>query len=303
MNQKLHHSTGPVSEVGKAISSKNATKDAIFSKGLLPWEDARELEELMIGLQKQWGSHSAAKILMLPIEQAFVEMRRLMMAQKKRIEGAMLSVNIARKFAQEAGFEDLAFLYLPHWYFLESGNEEKEFAIYIDRVQEEALTLKENFHDRLVPSIAKDFPNLYQYVMEGLPNNTSILTVLGQRYRQPTPALNLGVLSNKISEDFKYHLKWAIDPKRFEGIIEGIRAEQMVEAMDLEKFHRYLTRAQNAMNKGIQSLALLKEAMRIESERAEQKKLQANTVELVQIANTSSALAANASSFTISGAA
>lgn len=32
---------GPKTVAGKAISSKNATKDAIFAKGLLPWEDPR----------------------------------------------------------------------------------------------------------------------------------------------------------------------------------------------------------------------------------------------------------------------
>lgn len=301
---KNNHSkaTGPVTAEGKAIASKNATKDAIFSKGLLPWENAQELEDLMMGLQQQWGNHASAKVLMLPIEQAFIEMRRLMMAQKKRIEGIMLSTNIARKFAQEAGFEDLAFMYLPHWYFLESGDDEKAFAIFIDCVQEEALRLKEHFHDRLVPTIEKDFPHLYQYVMDGQPSNASILTVLGQRYRQPTPALNLGVLSNQIGEKFKYHLQWATDPERFEGIIEGIRAEQMIEAMDLEKFHRYLTRAQNAMTKGIQALALLKETLRLENERLKQAQLQVPAIDLELTAITASNSAANASTFSSSNA-
>ncbi|CAB4813563.1 unannotated protein [freshwater metagenome] len=297
MNSNQRIATGPTTSEGKSISSKNATKDAIFSKGLLPWEDARELEDLMMGLQKQWGNHASARILMLPIEQAYIEMRRLMMAQKKRIEGVMLSTDIARQFVQEAGFAELSFLYLPHWFFLESGQDEKDYAIFIDRVQEEALKLKANFHDQIVPTIAQKFSNLYQYVMENQPSHASILTVLGQHYRQPTPALNLGALSNKIGEDFKYHLQWATNPKRYEGIIEGIRAQQMIGAMDLEKFHRYLTRTQNAMTKGIQALAQLKETLRLEGERVEQKKLHSNAIEIVEI----HAQASNASPFKVSG--
>jgi len=298
MSNTKRVATGPTTTEGKSISSKNATKDAIFIKGLLPWEDAQELEELILGLQKQWGNHASAKVLMLPIEQAFVEMRRLMMAQKKRIEGIMLSTHIARKFSQEAGLGELAFMSLPHWYFLESGDDQKEWAIYIDQVQDQALTLKDNFQDRLVPTIEKDYPSLYQYVMNGQPSNASILAVLGHRYRQPTPALNLGVLSNQISEKYKHHLQWAADPERYEGIIEGIRAEQMIEAMDLEKFHRYLTRAQNAMTKGIQTLALLKETLRLEQERAEQAKRIASSIQVDTVVTNALPGAANASTFT-----
>jgi len=40
---------------------------------------------------------------------------------------------------------------------------------------------------------------------------------------------------NGIEKDYPYSLKWARNPDRYQIIIDGIRAEQMQEAMDLEK--------------------------------------------------------------------
>ena len=64
-----------------------------------------------------------------------------------------------------------------------------------------------------------------------------------------------------------------------------------------------LTRAQNAMTKGIQALALLKETLRLENERLKQAQLQAPAVDLELTAITASNSAANASTFSGSNAA
>ena len=154
-------STGPVTHECKAIASKNATKDAIFSKGLLPWEDPQELENLMLGLRKQWGDNASARLLMLPIEQAYVEMRRLMMAQKIRIEGVMLNLDIVRQFAAEANLDFTLANQFPDWFFLEDDGKEKAWAQEADLVQQQALLLKEKFSDQIVPTIEQQFPDLY----------------------------------------------------------------------------------------------------------------------------------------------
>ena len=284
---------GPKTATGKLISSKNATKDAIFSKGLLPWEDPQELENLMLGLRKQWGDNASARLLMLPIEQAYVEMRRLMMAQKIRIEGVMLNLDIVRHFAAEANLDFTLANQFPDWFFLEDDKEQKAWALEADRVQEQALRLKEKFSDQIVPTIEQQFPDLYRYVMDGYTKNNSFLSVLGHRYRQSTPGLNLGLVSNEIGEKYRFHLIWASAPERFESIIRGIRSEKMVAAMNLEQFSRYLTRCQNAITKGIQSLAQLKETLRLDEDRQAKLKLEQTTIDLVQI----NAASANASVF------
>lgn len=297
MNEISKKATGPTSSQGKAIASKNATKDAIFVKGLLPWEDPAALEQLMQELRQQWGDSASARLLMLSIEQAYVELQRLMLAQKNRIAGTMQSVNIARQFAQEAGIDVLTATQLPHWFFDDEQQVQKDWAIELDRAQEQALELKAAFHDRLVPSIAQDYPDLFAYVMEGYGNQHSFLTILGHRYKQPTPVLNLGAVSNEIGEKYRFHLIWASAPQRHEQIIRGLRAQQMIEAMNLDQFSRYLTRCQNAITKGIQSLALLKETLRLEACRQREAKQISMTVELAQTQS-----AANASSFAANAA-
>lgn len=293
MNASKKIATGPVTSQGKAISSKNATKDAIFVKGLLPWEDPHELEALMLELREQWGSHASARLLMLPIEQAYVEMRRLMMAQKNRIEGVMHSLDIARLFATENNLDLLQANQFPDWYFLEDDRGQKDRALELDRAQAQALDLKQQFSDRIVPTIETEYPDLHKYVMAGYAKNQSFLSVLGHRYRQTTPTLNLGLVSNEIGEKYHFHLLWATAPQRFETSIRGIRSEKMVEAMNLDQFSRYLTRCQNTITKGIQNLAQLKETLRIDQERQNLLKLEQATIDLHQI----NMAAANASVF------
>jgi hypothetical protein len=62
---------------------------------------------------------------------------------------------------------------------------------------------------------------------------------------------------NAIEDNHKYHLLWAQDEERFETIITGIRATQVIEAMDLDKYTRYTTSFQNRIFKGIHGLAIV----------------------------------------------
>ena len=100
---------------------------------------------------------------------------------------------------------------------------------------------------------------LYDHVMKDVPKNTSFLAVLGQTYQQSTPSLNLAKLMNQIREDYPMHLIWAKDPKRHQTIIDGLRADLMLEALDLEKSSRYMTSIQNRLLKATQALSLLKQ--------------------------------------------
>jgi hypothetical protein len=60
-----------------------------------------------------------------------------------------------------------------------------------------------------------------------------------------------------MKESYRYHLIWAQDANRFEMIIAGIRATQVIEAMDLDKYTRYTTSFQNRIFKGIHGLAIV----------------------------------------------
>ena len=60
---------------------------------------------------------------------------------------------------------------------------------------------------------------------------------------------------NSLTSKFGDHLTWAQDPARYQLIINGIRAEQMYEVMDLERNNRIATSLQNRIFKGYQALS------------------------------------------------
>lgn len=254
----ISKSTGPKTEQGKANSSKNAQKGAIFTQGYLPWEDGVAKEQEFQSMCRHWGAHDPLRQMLLRnIQQASIASERLALAQRQQIEGLMCSEQIKKRFAQEAGFSLLGAERLPMWYFAADDGGEKELALRLARVQAQATQLRSRFTDQLVAQIEQRFPDLYAYVMQGQLVNTPFLIVLGQRYKQPTPTLNFGAVVNEISEKFPDHIDWADDPQRYQTIIDGLRAELMVIGMDLEKSTRYATTFQNRMIKGMQALAAL----------------------------------------------
>jgi len=251
--------TGPKSTLGKQNSAKNARKSAIFVKGYLDWEDIEQKKALHDRLIEQWGADDpTSQIFIGTIEQANLECERLMYAQKLKVEGAMMQLNIAQEFAKHARLDILGAHLYPSWYFAENDNGEKIRAIWVDRVWLQASELQRNYHDSLVPSIAKDYQQLYEHVMKGQPANTSFLNVLGQRYKQTTPSLNLASLMNELREKYPHHLQWAVDHKRYQIIIDALRADLVLKALDLDKSSRYMTSIQNRLLKATQALMHLK---------------------------------------------
>jgi len=93
--------------------------------------------------------------------------------------------------------------------------------------------------------------------MQGQKEGTSFLMTLGQRYKQSAVTLNLATLLNELKENWEFHFIWAQAPARYQTIIDGLRAEQMEQAIDMDKSQRYATNLQNRMLKGFSALAVL----------------------------------------------
>jgi hypothetical protein len=259
--KQVAHSTGPISQEGKAISSKNATTKGIFAKGYLPWEDPAEQAALVQGLVQVWevDQHPERMTFIRDIEESDLRLSRAMNYERMQIEAAMQSLDVAYEFSQKAGFSPSAHLSMPHWYFRddELGAHEKQLALYVDLVQEEALELKQSYSDQVVPRIAQEFPNLYSYVMHEQKEGASFIAVLGARFKQSAPTLNLGVVSNEIAQKYPHHLIWARDPQRYEILIGGIRARVAAQIVSDDRTTRYLVSAQNRKIKATQALASL----------------------------------------------
>jgi hypothetical protein len=258
MSKLVAKKIGPKSLAGKKISSKNAQKGSIFSKGYLESENPKERQAQFEKLCEQWNAFDPSRqILLRSVEEVILGSERMMIAIRQKIEGQMQSLDISREFIKQAGLNPMLSMSLPIWYFKEHAHDEKVIAHKIYRAWLEAHTLKHHYSDQLSAQIAQQFPALYSYVMENQKQGTVFSSALGQRYRQTTPLLNIGELIKEVDEKYRFHLIWAEDAERFEIIIAGIRASQMLEVMDLEKTNRYATGFQNRILKGIHGLAII----------------------------------------------
>ena len=256
MSIKQGQSTGPKTVEGKAVSSKNAQTHAIFTKEYLPWEDGKAHQQAFEKMCAHYRAHDPVRQgLLRSIAQDQLMEERLARALRAKIEGMLQSERIKMSFAQEAGLPLHGAHLLPMWYFALQDDGNKEYALYLSRVQEQAASLKQQYSDAIVPVIEQKFPDLYDFVMHGQLVKTSFLTVLGQRFKQSMPTLNLAAVINHISEKYPHHVDWAADSLRYQIIIDGLQAQIELEAMDLDKTSRYITMFQNRRLKNLQAIA------------------------------------------------
>lgn len=256
MLEKQGQSTGPKTVEGKAISCQNAQTHAIFTKEYLPWEDGAAHQQAFESMCTRYRAHDPVRQgLLRSIAQDQLMEERIARALRLKIEGALQSVSIKQRFAQEAGISSQEAGQLPMWYFALEDDGNKARSLFLAKVQKQAARLKEQYSDAIVPQIATGFPDLYEFVMHGQQVKTSFLTVLGQRFKQSMPTLNLAAVINHISQQYPYHVDWAAQAQRYQAIIDGLQAQIELEAMDIEKFSRYTTMLQNRRLKNLQALA------------------------------------------------
>ncbi len=251
-------STGPKTVDGKAVSSQNARKDSIFVQGYLPWENVDEKQQQFGAMTKQWNAKDPSRqILLRSIEQCQLGMERMMYIERKKIEGLMQSTTIAYAFCERASLSEKIAHALPEWFFLEDGESEKQRAEKVTRIYDEAADFQKRYSDQLAARVKDTYPALFTYVMQGQKEGASFLITLGQRYKQSAVTLNLAALMNDLKANWEFHFIWAQAPARYQTIIDGLRAEQMEQAIDLDKSQRYATNLQNRMLKGFSALAAL----------------------------------------------
>jgi hypothetical protein len=151
----------------------------------------------------------------------------------------MQSTTIAYGFCERAGLTDKIAHALPDWFFLEDGDSEKQHASKVARIYDEAADFKVHYSDQLAVRVKEAYSSLYGYVMQDQKEGASFLITLGQRYKQSAVTLNLGALLSELKENWEFHFIWAQAPSRYQTIIDGLRSEQMEQAIDLNKSQRY----------------------------------------------------------------
>lgn len=258
VDRRPANKSGPKSQAGKQKSARNAFKSGFFSKGLLPWEDAKRQEAQWEALVDYWGAHDPARVgLLRGLEFALLQQERLMVIERDKILGAMQSVDVALEFCKRAGLSTITYMNLPTWFFTIDDEGEKEWAIIVGNICLEALHLKDQYHDRLVGQIPKDYPHLYKYVMEQHKTSPSFLIALGQVYKQQTPILNLAALINELHERYPHHLTWAQAPERYQLLINGLRSEVTEKVVDVDKSYARAAAIQNRVLKSLAGLAAM----------------------------------------------
>jgi len=251
-------STGPKTVDGKLVSSQNARKDSIFVQGYLPWENMEDKRQQFGAMAKQWNAKDPSRQMLLrSIEQCHLGIERMMYIERKKIEGLMQSTTIAYEFCERAGLSEKIAHALPDWFFLEDGDFEKQRANKVALIYDEAADFKARYSDQLAARVKEAYPALFGYVMQGQKEGASFLMTLGQRYKASAVTLNLAALLNELKENWEFHFIWAQAPARYQTIIDGLRAEQMEQSIDLDKSQRYATNLQNRMLKGFSALAAL----------------------------------------------
>jgi hypothetical protein len=250
--------SGPKTEAGKAVASKNARKDSLFVKAYLPHEDAASQQALFAQLRAQWRADDPSRLILLrSIEQAQLGIERMLYIEQKKLTGIMQSVTIAKAFCERAGLPEAIAEKLPAWFFINNGGKDKQHAARVAEIYDEANQLKSQYSDQLAAQVKDCYPALHQYVMVRAKESSSFIMTLGQRYGQSAVTLNLAALMNELNDRFPYHFVWAEAPERYQAIIDGLRAEQMEAAIDFEKSTRYATNFENRIIKGYSALAAL----------------------------------------------
>ncbi len=259
MKKLYQGQTGPKTESGKKVVSKNAQKTGIFTQGYLPSENVAQKQKEFEQLCQEWNAMSISRqIILRSIEQASLGMERMMRNEKLILEGVQKSLDIAGEFCRAADIDSIRAMSLPKWFFSDDDQDfHKQHALYVDKVWREANLLKMDFTDSIIPKIAHLYPNLYQFVIGVKTGNVSFINCLSEQCKQSTVSLNLGVLMNQILEKYPNHMLWASDPERYQTLINAIRARRMNDAIDLEKSTRHATSFQNRIFKGFQMLALM----------------------------------------------
>lgn len=78
--------TGPKTQEGKKVSSKNAQQFGIFPKGYLVTENHAQLDKQYQDLCQQWGAHDPTRQIMVQsMHQAAISANRLALAQQQRL--------------------------------------------------------------------------------------------------------------------------------------------------------------------------------------------------------------------------
>ena len=221
---------GPSTPQGKEASSRNSTKQGIYSNSLLPNESVEEAQEFAEGLMQEWCVQGVeAQSLARLYVQSLLKTSRLHACEVSLIQTQMYSRGSREAFALQARIREVDVADIPDWYFSDD-DQAKHRAIQRGGAVEEAARLASRYS--LVQSLeAKTlFPQLWAELNDVTVGSrlATLSEMLELFYGQGSPQANLQGFVQDYAERFKFDLLWASSWRSFESYIESIRARHVL---------------------------------------------------------------------------
>lgn len=223
---------GPRTQQGKATSSKNATKLGVYTNILMPGESQEEINELIEVFRETYGGANVEVEMMgRTYVQTLLKSRRLQEAEAAFINAQMHMQETRKEFCRQAGISPLLWDEVPDWFFCDDEKAKAE-AMQCGLSMFEAMDLKKNYSLQLSQSARIQYPNLWKEVMG--PQAINPKQGLGERlqmiYNTAHPVTNLQAYVEDCKQRHKYELLWVSNWRRYEAVIDGLRAKAILDA-------------------------------------------------------------------------
>ena len=231
---------GPQSEHGKAVSSMNALRTGVYSNALLPGESQEEVDEMVEEIMRDWpGGGAEQRLLARLYAQSALKSSRLHAAEVALTNARMHSSEVRRSFCFKAGIPDEQSGDLPSWYF-DSEPAPRHEAMRLGRVVSQAKRLLGSAMMVFGSGVRDLLPDLWEEVIGpgALVSKLNLVEKLSKRYPLSRPEEIVQAFIDDYSERFSYELLWAGQHLRFEALMAGIRAKEVIEVGTREDWQR-----------------------------------------------------------------
>lgn len=222
--------------------SSNALKRGIFTNALMPGEDAQALDEVVNDLLEHFEIEDAcSEICARRFVQTTMQTKRLHEAQLAYVEGYMQSEQAKVDFCKKVGINVAHAYELPTWFF-STDEDSRSRARFWLMVCIETKKLKDEYTVDKMTQAKTLYPNLWLSVMGKEGSATQKVYTIGERlgvtFNKQTPCENLQAYLDYLEESHEWMLFWARDEDRHELIIQGLRAQAVLEAVSNPNWSR-----------------------------------------------------------------
>ena len=237
---KQNNRRGPSTERGRAVSSMNALRIGVYSNALLDGESQGQVDAMVDELVQEWPGGGAERLLCARLYvQCAIKSARLHAAEVAITNSRMHSEDVRKSFCHRAGLPFEAAGALPDWYF-DTDPAPKEEAMRLWRAVTQAEGMLGSSIMVYGSGLRDLVPDLWAEVMgaDALVSKITLLERLAKRYPAGRPEEVLSAFIEDYRERFSDELLWAGQHRRFGAIVEGLRADIVIDVATREHWQK-----------------------------------------------------------------